>query len=103
MIAPLSATTDMRFLYLKMKTLSLAGHSLVGTIVVQIRLFYSLKIGILVGHCGTQVGTMRVPYLTDSCYECFKQRCELLAAVSYQEEINCGFIKGWSQLHPWFY
>lgn len=56
-----------------------------------------------VDHHGTQVGTMWVTYLTGSCYECFKQHCELLVAVSYQEEINCGFIKCWSQFHPWFY
>lgn len=90
------------FLYLKMKILSLARHSLVRTTAIQIVLFCSFKMWTFVDHHGTQVGTMGVTYLTDSCYECFKQHCELLAAVSYQEEINCEFIKCWSQFHPGF-
>lgn len=103
MIALVSVTSNVSFLYLKMQILSLAGHPSVRWIVIQIMLFCSLKIWIFVDHRGTQVRTMWVTYLTDSCYECFKQHCELLAAVSYQEEINCGFIKCWSQFHPWFY
>lgn len=49
------APSDLRFLSLKMKTLFLAGHSLVRAIVVQIGLFYNFKTGILDGRCGMQL------------------------------------------------